>query len=100
MINSKGRTPLEQAYVDSARANLPLERVKRYGPKMLAVTGYVLANPGCTKIAAGLYAWGNKGSGNMAFVYGPVNRAIKAGLITAERTSSGWYHLYARGYAL
>ena len=54
------------------------------GPKMLAVECYVADHPGCTKLAAGRAAWSSGFEGNMGYLYGPVNRAIKAGLVRAE----------------
>ncbi len=58
---------------------------------MKVVVDYVAANPGCTKLDAGLAAGGHFG-GNMAYVYGPVNRAIEAGLSDAEKRN-GRYSL-------
>ncbi len=57
---------------------------KRIGSKMKAAVEYVEKNPGCSKLEAGVAAGGTFG-GNMRFVYGPVDRAIAAGLIVAER---------------
>lgn len=54
------------------------------GRKMQAVADYVRENPGCTKIDAGMAAWDSWKSANMGYIYGPVNRAISAGLIRAE----------------
>lgn len=52
----------------------------KIGHKMLVVTSYVSDHPGCCKLDAGKYQWHNM-YGNMLYLYGPVNRAIKAGLI-------------------
>lgn len=57
----------------------------KIGHKMEAVEWFVRKNPGCTKLDAGRYAWGRPGAeGNMGFLYNPVDRAIRAGLIKAE----------------
>ncbi len=61
---------------------------KRIGPKMRAVVEYVKANPGATKLAAGEAAWGSSRRLRMGRLYGPVNRAIEAGLIDAERAGN------------
>ncbi len=67
-------------------------KTKRVGPKMQAVVEYVAANPGCTKLEAGQVAWGSSQRLRMGYLYGPVNRAIEAGLIEAER-DGGRYRL-------
>jgi hypothetical protein len=68
------------------------------GPKKRAVAEYVAAHPGCTKVAAGRYAWLlNHGAGVVPGkdnVYNPVNRAVAAGLVRAELTTRG-YKLFA-----
>lgn len=64
------------------------------GPKMKIVVDYVRRNPGCSKLEAGRAQWGWR-LGCMRYVYDPVNRAINAGHITAIRTRSGRYKLYA-----
>ena len=65
----------------------------KIGHKMQEVVEYVQRNQGCTKLAAGRAHWGNR-KGRMAYLYGPVNRAIENGLVYAERQSNGSYKLY------
>ena len=65
---------------------------KRIGPKMLEVQAYVAAHPGCCKLPAAK-AVGPKGS--LQFGYRTVNRAIKAGLITAMQLPNKTYQLQA-----
>jgi hypothetical protein len=71
------------------------KRPTRIGPKMRAVVDFVRRNPGCTKLAAAKWAWGLVGvrALRMSYMYGPVDRAIAAGLIVAERTKGGAYAL-------
>lgn len=58
----------------------------RIGPQMQAVVSYVSRNPGCSKLAAALGAVQDKpGSRNMGYLYGPVNRALAAGLVVHKR---------------
>lgn len=49
---------------------------------MRVVIEYVAANPGCTKLDAGRAHW-CKGEGNMAYLYGPVNRCINSDYVLA-----------------
>lgn len=58
------------------------------GHKMKAVAEYVAANPGCTKLEAGRAVWTGHPNAGMSYLYGPVDRAIKAGLVKAERLSN------------
>jgi hypothetical protein len=70
------------------------------GPKMHAVASYVSEHPGCTKVEAGRHAWllnhGAEIVPNNDNIYNPVNRALEAGIIRAERTIRG-YKLYVGG---
>jgi len=61
----------------------------RIGPKMLAVIEHVADNPGCTKLDAANAAW-PQAHGRMSYRYGPVNRAIEAGLIEGRRTGNAY----------
>ena len=61
---------------------------------MLAAVSYVAAHPGCSKLECGTALLPHAVGKNNAFVYGPVNRAIQAGLIRAERGGSR-YALHA-----
>lgn len=66
------------------------------GPKMQAVADFVADNPGCCKADA---AWG---AGLYLHPYfgrwGPIERAIAAGLITAENVYWNRYRLFACGF--
>jgi hypothetical protein len=66
----------------------------RIGPQMAVVAEYVGDNPGCCKAdaawAAGLYM--------KTFIWGPIGRAISAGLITAEYSHRNRYRLFACGF--
>lgn len=64
----------------------------RTAPMMYGVASYVAANPGCPKLHAAEYVGPN---GSRRYGYRTVDRAIKAGLIRAERTAAGTYRLYA-----
>lgn len=70
------------------------------GSKITIIVGYVAEHPGCTKLAAGSAAWySDHGTGirpNLDRIYNPVDRAIKSGLIRAERAVgvSNRYALY------
>lgn len=61
----------------------------RIGSKMTAAAEFVAANPGCTKMAAADAIGPN---GSRRYGYSAVDRAIRAGLVTASQN--------ARGYAL
>ena len=67
----------------------------RIGPQMQAAVSYVAANPGCAilPVAKSLHIGARRGTNN-ACGYNPVHRAIKAGLIRAERGPRGSYALY------
>lgn len=73
--------------------------MKRIGPKMEAVVWYVTRNPGCSKLDVALGAVQNTpGSRDMGAIYGPVNRALKAGLIVNHRgPRNGRYYLTVPG---
>jgi len=66
---------------------------RHIGPVMQAVVNYVRANPGGTKIDAARATWGDR-KGLSNYGYRPVDRAIKRGLVRAERQSSGRYQLF------
>lgn len=68
----------------------------RIGPQMLSAVAFVAANPGCAilPVAKHLHVGARSGRNN-ALGYNPVHRAIKAGLIRAERSARGCYALYA-----
>lgn len=66
----------------------------RIGPCMRAAATYVQLHPGCTKWAAAVYAFGRK-QGARQYGYAAVNRAIKAGLIRAEKPNGRRYALYS-----
>lgn len=55
----------------------------KIGHKMQRVIDFVRENPGCCKMAAGVYAWNSWKICSMRYLYGPVNRAVKNGLIRA-----------------
>lgn len=69
---------------------------KRIGPKMSAVVWYVGRNPGCSKLDVALGAVQNTpGSRDMGAIYGPVDRALAAGLIVHRPgAKKGRYYLY------
>lgn len=62
----------------------------RVGPKMQAAVRYVENNPGCAILPVAEWV-GPHGSRN--YGYAIVHRAIKAGLIRAERGEDGKYSL-------
>jgi hypothetical protein len=69
----------------------------RVGPRMARVVEVVRDNPGCPKIIpARAVAPSRHGRIGLHFGYKSVNRAIRAGLITAERLPSGTYALNVR----
>ena len=63
-----------------------------HGPKMLAATAYVAAHPGCCILPVAEAIGPN---GSRRYGYQAVHRAIDAGLIVAERGTSGRYSLRA-----
>lgn len=65
------------------------------GRQMARAAAIVASNPGCSKlfVAVRLHVAAASGK-NMALGYEPVNRAIKAGLITAKAGRSA-YALYS-----
>lgn len=60
----------------------------RVGPKMRMVTWYVYRHPGCPKLHAAEFAapGADKGTPGIGYGYASVDRAIRAGLVTADRT--------------
>lgn len=69
----------------------------RIGPRMQEAAEFVRENPGCAKLPVAEYV-GPYGS--RRYGYETVNRAIRAGLIRAERTKSGRYRLFPAGRPL
>jgi len=69
----------------------------RIGPKMEMVFEFVMNNPGCCKADA---AWAAGLSSKAPFggTWGPIERAISAGLITAEYVHRNRYRLFACGF--
>lgn len=68
----------------------------RLGRQMLRAAAIVASNPGCAKIdVARRISPHPIPQKNWALGYNPVNRAICAGLIRAERNGNGVYRLYA-----
>jgi hypothetical protein len=71
---------------------------KRIGPMMQAVQDYVARHPGCSKLEVARYAVArNPYARDMGAIYGPVNRALDAGLIEDRHIpgcSRGRYYLY------
>ena len=62
------------------------------GPRMLQVAAYVADHPGCSKTAA---AHGiGMSNHNFGQGFGPVDRAIRAGLVEAVRVRSNRVALY------
>ncbi len=68
----------------------------RIGHQMQSAVAFVTANPGCAilPVAKHLHVGARRGTNN-ALGYNPVHRAIKAGLIRAERNARGCYALFA-----
>lgn len=68
----------------------------RIGSQMRAAVSFVAANPGCAilPVAKALHIGARTGRNN-ALGYNPVHRAIKAGLIRAERGVGQRYALFA-----
>lgn len=73
-----------------------MKTLTRIGPQMRAAVYFVSQNPGCAilPVAKYLHAGARTGNNN-AHGYNPVHRAIRAGLIRAERGAGGRYALYA-----
>ena len=65
----------------------------RIGPQMRRAIDYVAAHPGCAKVdvARSIMPWAV--GKNNGFAYGPVNRAIAAGLIIAGHGRGNAYAL-------
>lgn len=66
--------------------------VRRIGPRMAEAAAYVTRNPGCAILPVAKYVGPH---GSIACGYATVHRAIRAGLIDAERLPSGRYVLHA-----
>lgn len=64
---------------------------KRIGPRMAAVARTVARHPGCPKLLPARTVGPN---GSLRYGYASVDRATHAGLVRAERRSSGTYALY------
>jgi len=66
---------------------------RRIGPQMQLAIDYVAAHPGCAKVdvARSIMPWAV--GKNNGFAYGPVNRAIAAGLIIAGQGRGNAYSL-------
>ena len=74
------------------------------GAAMRAAIEYVAQHPGCSKLAVARHLLPRAIGSNNAYAYGPVNRALKAGLIRDAgnwRTdSSGQQVAYGNAYSL
>lgn len=66
----------------------------RIGPQMASAVDYVSNHPGCCKWDVARYTNPRACRRNNAIAYGPVNRAIEAGLIAARRGKGNRYALY------
>ena len=66
---------------------------RRIGPQMRRAIDYVAAHPGCSKLAVARYTLPYAVGYNNAWAYGPVNRAIAAGLIIAGQGRGNAYSL-------
>jgi len=66
---------------------------RRIGPQMRRAIDYVAAHPGCAKIDVARYTLPYALGYNNAWAYGPVNRAIAAGLIIAGQGRGNAYSL-------
>lgn len=67
---------------------------RRIGPAMAAAVWHVAQKPGCCKkYVAERISPHPQPSRNWALGYEPVNRAIRAGLLKAERQANGVYVL-------
>jgi hypothetical protein len=71
--------------------------MNRIGPQMESAVAYVSNHPGCSKWAVARYTNPRACGRNNAIAYGPVNRAIAAGLIVARSGKGNAYALYVRG---
>ena len=67
-------------------------RTHRIGPQMQLAIDYVAAHPGCSKVEVARHVLPAVGYNN-AYAYGPIDRAIKAGLIVAGRGRGNAYSL-------
>lgn len=63
---------------------------KRIGPRMLDVVRFVANHQGCAKLPAAEYVGPNR---SRQFGYRTVDRAIRAGLVQAERLANRTYRL-------
>jgi hypothetical protein len=68
----------------------------RHGRQMLRAALFVASNPGCAKIDVARHISPHPiPCRNWSLGYEPVDRAIRAGLIRAERGRGNTYRLYA-----
>ena len=65
----------------------------RIGPQMRRAINYVAAHPGCSKVEVARHVLPYAVGYNNAYAYGPIDRAIKAGLIVAGRGRGNAYSL-------
>ena len=65
----------------------------RIGPQMRRAINYVAAHPGCSKVELARHVLPHAVGYNNAWAYGPVNRAIAAGLIIAGQGRGNAYSL-------
>ena len=65
----------------------------RIGPQMRRAIDYVAAHPGCSKIDVARHVLPWAVGSNNAYAYGPINRAISAGLVAAGKGRGNTYSL-------
>ena len=65
------------------------------GGQMARAAAIVASNPGCSKLTVASVLLPHCIGKNNAMAYGPVNRAIKAGLIVAKAGKGNAYALFA-----
>ena len=65
----------------------------RIGPQMRRAIDYVAAHPGFSKIDVAWYILPHAVGYNNAYAYGPIDRAINAGLIVAWQGRGNAYSL-------
>ena len=70
-----------------------MSTTRRIGPQMRRAAAYVAAHPGCSKLDVARYTLPWAVGYNNAYAYGPIDRAIKAGLIVAGRGRGNAYSL-------
>ena len=70
-----------------------MRTTRRIGPQMRRAVAYVAAHPGCSKIDVARYTLPHAVGYNNAYAYGPIDRAIKAGLIIAGQGRGNAYSL-------